>query len=153
MRIAWLGPTPNDDAGVTYMAGQLMHAFAAEQMEVDVFLDGEFSDIPDELKALPGITYHARPTGWEYERWYSKTAFTKYATGLAARAVGQVRLVREIVRNHSARPYDALYQFSHIEAAAVRPFMKRLPRLVVHPETHIAGELRWHRREAALSAR
>jgi glycosyltransferase involved in cell wall biosynthesis len=152
MRIAWLGPTPTEDAGVSYMAGQLLRAFASKGIHVDAFLDARPGEVPAELTELPGVSYRYLPTGWQYQKWYSNTAFTKFATGLAARGVGQLRLAREVARSHAQNPYSVLYQFSHFEASAVRPFARRLPPLVVHPETHIGGELEWHRREAALSA-
>jgi glycosyltransferase involved in cell wall biosynthesis len=153
MRIAWLGPAPTDDAGVSYMAGQLLRGLSNEGISVDAFLDATERDVPPELLGLPGLSFNFHSTGWEYGKWYSSAAFTKFATGLAARAAGQLRLTREVARSHARRRYHALYQFSHLDATAVRPFARWLPPLVVHPETHIAGELRWHRAEDALSRR
>ncbi len=54
---------------------------------------------------------------------------------------------------HRLRPYDLVYQFSQFEVPWLRGREWELPPVVVHPEVHIAGELRWHRRERALALR
>jgi glycosyltransferase involved in cell wall biosynthesis len=48
-------------------------------------------------------------------------------------------------------PYDLIYQFSHVEVFGLRG--RDVPPLIVHPETHAAGELRWLKREHTLSRR
>jgi glycosyltransferase involved in cell wall biosynthesis len=49
---------------------------------------------------------------------------------------------RRVLAHHRVAPYDLVYQFSTIESLAVpRALLHELP-LVIHPETHIAGELR-----------
>jgi glycosyltransferase involved in cell wall biosynthesis len=53
-----------------------------------------------------------------------------------------VRLRRQIARRHRADPYDVVYQFSSIESLAVPARVTRRVPLVIHPETHGAGELR-----------
>jgi glycosyltransferase involved in cell wall biosynthesis len=54
-----------------------------------------------------------------------------------------VKLRREIARRHRSQPYDLIYQFSNIETLGVpRPLRRSVP-LVIHPETHAGGELRW----------
>ncbi|HLH14339.1 MAG TPA: glycosyltransferase, partial [Solirubrobacteraceae bacterium] len=64
-----------------------------------------------------------------------------------------VRLRRTIVRRHDEDPYDAIYQFSSIESPAVPPRLLRTVPLVIHPETHSAGELRSLIAERRLSLR
>jgi glycosyltransferase involved in cell wall biosynthesis len=58
-----------------------------------------------------------------------------------------------LLEQHRQRPYDAIYQFSTIEIFGMRRFLSELPPLVVHPQTHMAGELRWVRRERKLAGR
>ena len=45
-------------------------------------------------------------------------------------------------RRHATDPYDVIYQFSTIESLAVPARLTRSVPLVIHPETHAAGELR-----------
>jgi hypothetical protein len=64
-----------------------------------------------------------------------------------------VRLRQEIARRHRQEPYDLIYQFSSIESPAVPSSLRRSLPLVIHPETHIAGELRWLIAERRLALR
>jgi glycosyltransferase involved in cell wall biosynthesis len=77
----------------------------------------------------------------------------KVLTGNFASALGRRRLSREVASAHANRPYDVLYQFSTIEVFGLRRFLDRLPPLVVHPSTHMAGELSWFRAERNLARR
>jgi glycosyltransferase involved in cell wall biosynthesis len=70
-----------------------------------------------------------------------------------SRALGSLRLRREVVARHGADPYDVIFQFSNIEAFAVPARLARLVPLVIQPETHIAGELRFMLREWRLALR
>ena len=65
----------------------------------------------------------------------------------------QRRLVARILEAHKHHPYDVVYQFSQIESPWSHRLARHLPPVVVHPEVHAAGELRWHRLEAALGRR
>jgi len=57
------------------------------------------------------------------------------------------------MRRHAQEPYDVIYQFSNIETLAVPSSLGRAVPLVIHPETHIAGELRLLVAERRLSWR
>lgn len=144
---------PSESGGVAYVATQLLEGLAAEGVEVDCFVSGGVDDVPSRLHGRPGLNIVTRASGWESDRWYSRGAIAKVLTGQLARAHAQNALVRQLARRHAARPYDVLYQFSQPELFAVRWLRRRLPPIVVHPEVHAAGELRWHRRERALAAR
>jgi glycosyltransferase involved in cell wall biosynthesis len=72
---------------------------------------------------------------------------------MLARAVASLRLRREITRRHRQAPYDLVYQFSNIETPALPASVARAVPLVIHPETHIAGELRWLIKERRLCMR
>jgi glycosyltransferase involved in cell wall biosynthesis len=67
--------------------------------------------------------------------------------------VASLRLRRKIARRHRAEPYDLIYQFSSIESLGVPATVRRSVPLVVHPETHSAGELRFLLAERRLSLR
>jgi glycosyltransferase involved in cell wall biosynthesis len=90
---------------------------------------------------------------WKWDRWYSRNPFVAFIAGLAVRGVGQQRLARSVVERHRACPYDVVYQFSNIEMPGLVQRRAQLPPIVLHPETHVAGELRWYRREVDLRRR
>jgi glycosyltransferase involved in cell wall biosynthesis len=64
-----------------------------------------------------------------------------------------VRLRRLIARRHRQDPFDLVYQFSNIETPALPSSLRREVPLVIHPETHAAGELRSLLAERRLSMR
>jgi glycosyltransferase involved in cell wall biosynthesis len=70
-----------------------------------------------------------------------------------ARTVASLRLRRAIARRHSIHPYDLIYQFSSIETPGVPTSVARVVPVVIHPETHAAGELRWLIAERRLALR
>jgi glycosyltransferase involved in cell wall biosynthesis len=72
---------------------------------------------------------------------------------MLSRSLASLRLRREIARRHREQPYDLIYQFSTIESPGVPARVARAVPLVIHPETHIAGELRWLISERRLSFR
>ena len=74
-----------------------------------------------------------------------------FATGMLSRSVASLRLRREIARRHRREPYDLVYQFSTIETPALPSGIRRSVPLVIHPETHSAGELRLLIAERRLS--
>jgi glycosyltransferase involved in cell wall biosynthesis len=90
---------------------------------------------------------------WQWNRWYSRGRVAAFASGMLARAIASFRLRREITRRHRRRPYDLIYQFSSVETPGVPARVTREVPLVIHPETHIAGELRWLVAERRLALR
>jgi glycosyltransferase involved in cell wall biosynthesis len=98
-----------------------------------------------------GINVVTAPTRWRPNAWYSRGPLTKFVSGQAARAVGQ-RKLREIFQSrHGQLPYEAIYQFSQIESFGASG--TKTPAIVLHPEVHAAGELKWWRAEAPLVRR
>jgi glycosyltransferase involved in cell wall biosynthesis len=122
-------------------------------VEVDCFLTTSLADAPTSLRDDDGIRLFCRPARWRWDRWYSRTPMTTFVTRHGARGLAQRSLMGLIAEEHQRRPYDLLYQFSQIELFGVRRRRAALPPIVLHPEVHAAGELRWHRRESALAAR
>ena len=153
MRIAWVGPTPTDDGGVTFVGTQLLREMVAAGAEVDCFVTSPRELVAPSLVEGERLRILASPLGWEWDRWYSRRPMLASLSGRLARARAQVRLADIIAERHRAHPYDVLYQFSQSEFTPLRRRRAALPPIVVHPETHAAGELAWHRREAVLSRR
>jgi glycosyltransferase involved in cell wall biosynthesis len=153
LRIAWIGPTPTDGGGATFVGTQLIQALGQAGAELDCFIAGEPGDVSASLESAPGVRIFYRPKKWSWGRWYSRTPLVAFLSGHLARARSQRRVVQDIVDRHRARPYDVVYQFSQSEFTPLRTRRRSLPPIVVHPSTHAAGELRWLRREAALARR
>jgi glycosyltransferase involved in cell wall biosynthesis len=153
MRLAWLGAAPTDSGGVNGVATQLLRGLARLGVEIDVYLSSDPSELPQVLHDQPGLRFVHITSDWEWDRWYSRTPLTQFASGLGARAAGQVRLARLIAERHRTRRYDFVYQFSQIELFAVRALRRQLPPIVLHPETHAQGELAGLRNEHALARR
>jgi glycosyltransferase involved in cell wall biosynthesis len=144
LRIAWLGPGPSEDGGVGGVTTELLSGLSALGHQIDCFLPGRERPLPSRLTGdAGGVTFIWGTSGWQWNRWYSRAKITAFVSGLLARSFASVRLRREIVRRHREHPYDLVYQFSNIEALALPARIARTVPLVIHPETHIAGELRF----------
>jgi glycosyltransferase involved in cell wall biosynthesis len=151
MRIAFIGPCPGETGGAPNVGTHLLPELARAGIEVDCYLPAARSEIPASLLSEPGLRFVCEPQAWEWGRWYSRIPLLAFFTGNASRLLAQRRLVREMVMRHRERRYDVVYQFSQTEMPSLRRSARFLPPIVVHPSTHAAGELKWHRREAALS--
>lgn len=152
MRIAWLGPEPSLEGGVPYAATQILLGLAELGIEVDAYIATERAAYGNRFDEL-GLRVFEDRVRWEWDRWYSRQPLAATATSLLARVQAQKRLLVTMSREHARRPYDLVYQFSQFEVPWLRGREGELPPVVVHPEVHIAGELRWHRRERALALR
>jgi glycosyltransferase involved in cell wall biosynthesis len=151
MRVAWMGPTPTDDSGVPYVAAQILEGLGDAGVELDCFVAAEPGAVPERLRAHSHLSFVC---GHRWERdWHRRAPLLDFVTGQSARALAEGRLIGSIARRHAQRPYDVLYHFSRIELGPARTLRGRLPPLVLHPEVHAAGELRWLRRERALVRR
>lgn len=152
-RVAYVGPTPTPGGGVAGAAWLVVRGLAEQGCAVDCFLMGTPGAVPPKLHALSGVRVVNLDTGWRWDRWYSSNRMMKVLTGNIANAVGRRRLSGEVASAHAHRPYDVLYQFSTIEMFGLRRYLDRLPPLVLHPSTHMAGELSWFRAERQLARR
>jgi glycosyltransferase involved in cell wall biosynthesis len=153
LRIAWLGPGPGDDGGVSGVAADLLAGLSAEGHRIDCFLPGKQRPLSPRLTAHENLSFIWGTSAWKWDRWYSRAKVAAFVSGLVARALAALRLRQEIARRHSREPYDLIYQFSTIENLAVPSGVAREVPLVIHPETHIAGELRFLIAERRLSWR
>src|ERR1700730_746974 len=142
LRIAWLGPAPGEDGGVPGVATELLGGLTGLGHRIDCFFPSSGQPGPERLAGNDRLTFNWGTSEWRWDRWYSRTRIMAFASGIFARSLASVRLRRQIVRRHRAEPYDLIYQFSSIESLAVPRRLTRSVPLVIHPETHAAGELR-----------
>lgn len=150
LRIAYIGATPLDVGGLPYVATQLIVELAGQGAEIDCYVTLE-EDLPARLHKTPGVRLVSeRLAGWA---WASSNPLIQFLTWQTARLRAQRRLVKRLLREHRRRPYDLVYQCSQIEMPALMRHRAALPPIVVHPGVHAAGQLRRHRREAALARR
>lgn len=134
------------------MAGVLLGALCDAGHQVDAYLGSSSEGVPGHLHDMAGLRFIELDDSWEFGRWYSRTDVTAHVSGSVARAVGMMRLGRRIAAAHRLLPYDLVYQFSTPELIALRGArVGSLPPIVLHPEVHAAGELRWHGRERRLA--
>jgi glycosyltransferase involved in cell wall biosynthesis len=166
LRIAWLGPTPGGSAGVRGVAAELLLGLSERGHQIDCFFpaaeDQSSVLIAGDERVVFGegnlafpenVTFVWGTSRWKWGRWYSRGRIAAFLSGMLARAVASLRLRREISRRHRRRPYDLVYQFSNIETPGLPSRLARRVPLVIHPETHIAGELRWMWAERRLALR
>jgi glycosyltransferase involved in cell wall biosynthesis len=150
LRIAYLGPPPQmGSGGVAGVAALLIENLLVLGHEIECYVAGIETPLPARLTDHAGFMLVDGRSAFRYGAWYSRTELTKFVSGQAMRALVERRLANTISSRHGRRPYDVVYQFSHIEAFNLGG--SNMPQLVVHPETHTAGELRWLKLERALS--
>jgi glycosyltransferase involved in cell wall biosynthesis len=166
LRIAWLGPAPGGYSGVRGVAAELLSGLSERGHRIDCFLpaaegqstvetagDERVSFGEGNLAFGENVTLVWGTSRWRWNRWYSRGKIAAFVSGTLARSVASLRLRREIARRHRRQPYDLIYQFSSIETPGVPVRVARRVPLVIHPETHMAGELRWLIAERQLALR
>jgi glycosyltransferase involved in cell wall biosynthesis len=166
LRIAWLGPTPGGHSGVRGVAAELLGGLARRGHEIDCFFPAAEDQVNvqvagDEQIAFgegnlafgDNINFVWGTSRWEWDRWYSRGKVAAFVSGALFRAVASLRLRREITHRHHERPYDLIYQFSSVETPGMPRSVARAIPVVIHPETHAAGELRWVIAERRLALR
>jgi glycosyltransferase involved in cell wall biosynthesis len=153
LRIAWLGTGPGrrESGGVPGVASDLLEGLAALGHEIDCFLPGAARELPPRLLEAERLRFIWGTSEWRWHRWYNRTRVGAAISGLLSRGLASVRLRRKIAKRHRAEPYDLIYQFSSIESLAAPARLRRALPLVVHPETHSAGELSFLRSERRLN--
>ncbi|HTW43585.1 MAG TPA: glycosyltransferase family 4 protein [Solirubrobacteraceae bacterium] len=151
LRIAWLGSTPLYTGGAPGVVTELLEGLTALGHQIDCFFPGSDRHLPQRFAGKENLTFIWGASEWRWNRWYSRTKIAAFVTGLLARASGSLRLRREIARRHRRAPYDVIYQNSTIESLAAPASVVRSVPLVIRPDTHIAGELRWLLAERRLA--
>ncbi|HMD56053.1 MAG TPA: glycosyltransferase family 4 protein [Solirubrobacteraceae bacterium] len=142
LHIAWLGPAPGEDGGVAGVATELLAGLAARGHRIDSFFPSAGQPLPPRVSDNANLTFTWGTSVWQWDRWYSRTRIAAFVSGMVARGLASVRLRRQIMERHRQQPFDLVYQFSSIESFALPPQLRRSVPLVIHPETHAAGELR-----------
>lgn len=142
-----------ESGGVPGVATDLLHGLARRGHRIDCLLPGRARELPERVRGEENIVFVWGTAQRHRKRWYSSTRITAFASGLLLRGVASVRLRREVLRRHRQEPYDVIYQFSNIESLAVPARLRRAVPLVIHPETHIMGELRFLISERSLARR
>jgi glycosyltransferase involved in cell wall biosynthesis len=153
LHIAWLGPAPSEGGGVPGVAAELLDGLTELGHEIDCYFPSAGQPLPPRLVGKPNLTVSWGTSEWSWDRWYSRSWITAYFSGIVLRGIASLRLRRKVAREHRRRAYDVVYQFSTIEGLAVPARLTRHVPLVLHPETHSAGELRWLIAERALGMR
>ncbi|MGO9761788.1 MAG: glycosyltransferase family 4 protein [Solirubrobacteraceae bacterium] len=153
LRIAWLGGAPLESGGAPGVVTELLDGLARRGHQIDCFFPGAGRGNPERLAAHENLTFIWGSADWRWNRWYSRTKIGAFASGLLTRAVASLRLRREIVRRHAREPYDLIYQNQTIESLGVPASVARSVPLVVRPDSHQAGELRWLIAERGLAFR
>jgi glycosyltransferase involved in cell wall biosynthesis len=152
LHIAWIGFAPSEEVGgVPGIATDLLHGLAALGHRVDCFFPSRGHELPPRITDVENLTIVWGTSTWQWNRWYSRTRVTAFASSLAARALATLRLRREVSRRHRADRYDVFYQFSNVENLAIPRGLKRDVPLVVHPGQSSADALRFLIKERALS--
>jgi glycosyltransferase involved in cell wall biosynthesis len=124
----------------------LLREMLRQGVEVDLYTPRyEFEALP--IEPTPGLRIVGRRSGWSWDRWYSRTKVGAMFSSTASRSVSHLILNLRLLLEHRRRPYDAVYQLSTTELFLLGRLRRWAPPIVVHPCTHAAGELRWHRAE------
>lgn len=124
----------------------MLRELARQGVQVDLYLNCDRAPAPP-IPALPGLRIIVRRTGWRWNRWYSRNPGLALATSLASRALNGILLSVRLLIEHRRIPYDAVFQLSQVELFLLGRVPRMAPPIVVHPCSHAAGELRWHRLE------
>ena len=122
LHIAWLGTAPpldRETGGVPGVAAELLDGLAALGHRIDCFVPGAERTVLPRLAEIENLTFVWGTSDWRWNRWYSRTKITAFASGLFARAYASLRLRREVAARHAQDPYDVIYQFSNIETLSM----------------------------------
>jgi glycosyltransferase involved in cell wall biosynthesis len=137
-----LGPAPAEGGGAAGVNTELLEGLAACGHKIDCFFPSSGYELPARLTANPNLRFLWGTSNWKWDRWYSRTRLTAFASGMVSRGYSSIRLRRTITEEHRREPYDIVYQYSSIESLSVPVGVTRTVPLVIHPGTHSAGELR-----------
>ena len=147
LRIAWIGPA-HESGGVAGMGTQLLASTLALGHDVDLYTPEEPAGLSPRFARLPNLTVHHFPSGFRWDRWYSRRRFLAFLSSSLLRTRAYRRAAADLIRQNRERPYDCIFQVSQTELFNLGRHRRQLPPIVVYPCVHAAGELRWHRLES-----
>ena len=151
MRIAWTGPV-GEGGGVPTMGTLMLRELLRRGVEVDLYVATTHGEsLP--IEPMPGMRIIARQSRWRWGRWYSVTRARAFVSSMLVRSLMSIVLSVRLLVEHRRRPYDAVFQLSQTELFLLGRLRRYAPPIVVHPCTHAAGELRWHRAEQSYALR
>jgi glycosyltransferase involved in cell wall biosynthesis len=153
LRIAWLGGAPLETGGAPGVVTELLDGLARHGYRIDCFFSGTGRNVPSHLLEHENLTFIWGATDWRWNRWYSRNKLGAFASGLYSRAIASLRLRREISMRHAREPYDLIWQNQTIESLGVPSRLTHSVPLVIRPDSHQAGELRWLIAERRLAFR
>jgi glycosyltransferase involved in cell wall biosynthesis len=154
LHIAWIGFAPTEEVGgVPGIAVDLLHGLGELGHRIDCFFPSHAQDLPARVADVDNLTFVWGTSKWQWNRWYSRTRVTAFASSLIARGLASLRLRAEVMRRHREDPYDLFYQFSNVENLAVPRRLKKTVPLVVHPGQSSADALRFMISERNLHLR
>jgi glycosyltransferase involved in cell wall biosynthesis len=153
LRIAWLGGAPEETGSASGVVTDLLDGLAKRGHEIDCFFPSVAREVPPRLLEHENLAFIWGTSQWRWNKWYSRTQIAAHASGLLFRAVAAIRLRREILRRHQQQPYDLIYQNQTIESLGVPTRLTHSIPLVIRPDSHTAGELRWLIKERRLAFR
>jgi glycosyltransferase involved in cell wall biosynthesis len=130
----------------------MLRELLRQGVEVDLYLATDRTVLPP-ISAMPGLRVITRRSRWQWNRWYSRTKATALFSSLAARSLSGMLLSVRLLIAHRRNPYDAVFQLSQMELFLLGRLKRWAPPIVVHPCSHAAGELRWHRAEQEYALR
>ncbi len=130
----------------------MLRELLRQGVEVDLYMPWyPFTEAP--LEPTAGLRIIVRRSRWNWGKWYSSSKAGALFSGLASRTLSSLVLQLRLLREHRRNPYDAVYQLSVTELLLLGRAGRFAPPIVVHPCTHAAGELRWHRAEQDYALR
>ncbi|HZV73368.1 MAG TPA: glycosyltransferase family 4 protein [Conexibacter sp.] len=130
----------------------MLRELLRQNVQVDLYLATD-ATVPPPIEPMPGLRIVMRRSRWQWGRWYSRTKPRALFSSLAVRSLSSMVLSVRLLIEHRRDPYDAVYQLSQTELFLLGRVGRLAPPIVVHPCTHAAGELRWHRAEQAYALR
>jgi glycosyltransferase involved in cell wall biosynthesis len=152
LRLAWTGSAPRPGGGAAGAGWLIMQGLVRLGCQIDLYGSGPHEEYVERFSKIDGVRLRDIDLGWRYGRWYSSHAATAFVSQLGDQAWARRKLASRLLVEHRREPYDVIYQFSTIEVFGLQRKLDELPPLVIHPQTHIAGELRWMRAERSLAA-
>ena len=155
LRIAVLGAGPGRDetGGAPGVSTELLDGIARLDHRIDCYLPGRARALPPRLVANENLNFIWGSSRWRWNRWYSRTRVTAFASGLLSRALASLSLRRQVFIRHRRKPYDVLLQLGNIESLGVSGRLAREIPFAMRPDTHMAGALKGLIAERSLCLR
>ena len=135
------------------VATDVLHGLATRGHRVELHLRGEPHELPERLDGLENLSFVWSGLGWRWSGWYTRTKIGAFMSGLLARGCRLAAAATGGRPAAPARPFDVVYQFTSIETLSLPESVRRQVPLVIHPETHARGELRFLISERRLALR